>query len=68
MTLTTHGSHPDKKSNEIFLGYFTPWHIENLVPWETKRRGNVAIKGKNRGKQPLFIMRCEAVEKGWSIK
>ena len=67
MRLTTHSFHNDKKLGELFLGHFSQWHIKNLVPWESKRIGQIVSRGKNKGKHPLFIMRNEAVDLGWKI-
>lgn len=67
MTLYTHGKHIDKKFGELFIGHFSSIHIEKFVTWDTKRSGKTVSKGKNKGKQPLFIQRNEAIDKGWNI-
>ena len=67
--LETFGDHPEKKDNEVLIGYFSSIFFDSSVTWETKRMGTQAKeKGVDAGKMPVFIEKKEAISAGWHVK
>ena len=67
MIIESKGYHVEKLTGELFIGFFSEYHIKKFVTWKTKRMGDVIMDGPDTGKHPLFIWSVEAIGKGWTI-